>query len=260
MQIQFSKYQGTGNDFILIDNRKQNYNDINPRIVKEMCDRHFGIGADGLMLLENSQEADFRMTYYNSDGNQSSMCGNGGRCISVFAKSLGIVKDQASFMATDGLHHSIINDNYVELQMIDVQGYKNYKDGYIIDTGSPHFIQYVPNAKAVDVKTEGQAIRNNEDFKQEGININFTEVRTDKTLFVTTYERGVEDETLSCGTGVTAAALIQVKDIIGQNYVRVQTKGGTLMIKCVNYGKDEGFKEIWLCGDARFVFNGIYQA
>ncbi len=255
MQIHFSKYHGTGNDFVLLDNRKNEYSNLTHIQIAKICARHFGIGADGLMLLNNSTEANFGMTYYNSDGNQSSMCGNGGRCITAFAKHLGIIEDAATFMAIDGLHHSTISGNYIELHMQNTVGIAEVENGFILNTGSPHLVQFVDNAKAVDVRNAGAAIRYNEVYNKEGINVNFTEVRADKTLFVCTYERGVEDETLSCGTGVTAAALVQIKDKIGHNYVRVQTKGGTLMVKCINQDRNN-FTDIWLCADAHFVFTG----
>jgi diaminopimelate epimerase len=255
MHITFHKYQGTGNDFILLDNRKLIYNELSEAQIKKMCDRHFGIGADGLMLLGNSDFADFSMKYYNSDGRESSMCGNGGRCITLFAQELKIITTEAKFIAIDGLHYSTIDDGEVELKMNDVKGISSDGNAFILNTGSPHYVCYRDDAKTLDVKQEGKNIRYNDTYSKEGINVNFVKVIEDKTLFVATYERGVEDETLSCGTGVTACAIAQVRDSIGSNYVRVSTKGGTLMVKCVNQDK-EHFTDVYLCGPARFCFSG----
>ena len=220
-----------------------------------MCDRHFGIGADGLMLLNESNFTDFAMKYYNSDGKESSMCGNGGRCITLFAQELKIIENEAKFIAIDGLHYSTIDDGEVELKMNDVKGINTDGKAFVLNTGSPHYVCYDDDAKTLDVRKEGAAIRYNNTYSRDGINVNFVKVMADKTLFVATYERGVEDETLSCGTGVTACAIAQVRDSIGSNYVRVSTKGGTLMVKCVNQDK-ENFTDIYLCGPARFCFTG----
>ncbi len=255
MNVLFHKYQGTGNDFILLDNRKGEYSFLTEKHIANLCDRHFGIGADGVMLLENCDTADFYMNYINADGKPSSMCGNGGRCITAFAKQLGIIENKTTFLAVDGLHFATIDGNEVELQMQDVQGIEQHNTAWLLNTGSPHYVTYVPKALDVNVVAEGKAIRYSEPFANKGVNINFVEVRSDKSLFVVTYERGVEAETLSCGTGVTACALAQVKDNIGSNFVRVLTKGGLLMIKCVNQGQHH-FTDIWLCGQASYVYTG----
>jgi diaminopimelate epimerase len=256
--IQFHKYQGTGNDFLLLDNRKGDYNGISENQIKKICDRNFGVGGDGLMLLENSESTDFRMVYFNSDGKESSMCGNGGRCITAFAKHLSIIESEATFEAIDGLHHSTIDGNDVELKMNDVQGISKDGDAFVLNTGSPHYIFYVDDAKAIDVRSEGAAIRYNTTYAKDGINVNFVQVLSDKSLFVCTYERGVENETLSCGTGVTAAALAQIQHVIGGAFVRISTKGGTLMVKCINEGEGK-FSDIYLCGEADFVFTGSIE-
>jgi diaminopimelate epimerase len=255
MTIAFYKYHGTGNDFILLDNREGKYNGLTQKQIALMCHRRFGIGADGLMLLQNHETCDFEMVYYNSDGRTSSMCGNGGRCITAFAKDLGIIKTKASFMAIDGLHHSSIDDNDVELEMQNVSGITQDGDAFVLNTGSPHYIKYVEDVSAIDVRRDGAAIRYNSTYAADGINVNYVQVRADKTIVVGTYERGVEDETYSCGTGVVASALVQVRQKIGANFIRVSTKGGTLMIKCMNQGNDK-FTDILLCGPALFVFKG----
>jgi diaminopimelate epimerase len=258
MKIDFYKYHGTGNDFVLLDNRKGEYNGITEKQILAICHRRFGVGADGLMLLQNCADADFEMVYYNSDGRTSSMCGNGGRCISVFARDLGIVNTHATFKAIDGIHNSSIDGNEVELHMNDVQGIQETSDAFVTNTGSPHYVQYVEEVTGMDIAKEGAAIRYNDTYKKEGINVNFVKVRADKTIQVATYERGVEDETYSCGTGVVACALVQVREKHGGNYVRVSTKGGTLMIKCINQGGNH-FTDIWLCGPAVRSFTGFIE-
>jgi diaminopimelate epimerase len=255
MTINFHKYHGTGNDFVLLDNRKGEYNSITQKQIEAICHRRFGIGADGLMMLQNCADADFEMVYYNSDGRTSSMCGNGGRCISIFARDLGIVTTQANFKAVDGMHNSIIDGNEVELQMNDVQGVSEISEAFVTNTGSPHYVQYVEEVNGLDIVKLGAAIRYSDAYEMEGINVNFVKVRADKTIQVATYERGVEDETFSCGTGVVACAIVQVREKHGGNYIRVSTKGGTLMVKCVNQGNNN-FTDIWLCGPAVMVFSG----
>lgn len=256
MKIEFYKYQGTGNDFILLDNRNNIYSDITTRQINFLCNRHFGIGADGLMMLNNKIGFDFEMKYFNADGNESSMCGNGGRCILKFVVMLGIKKTKYHFSAIDGGHEGEIDFNgEVRLKMNDVNDAEFSYTHYILNTGSPHYVKNVRDVKQVDVVDEGRAIRNSKEFAEEGINVNFVETLGDDTIYVRTYERGVEDETLSCGTGVTAAALISAHNDNGFNRVEVKTVGGML---CVEFEKisDKEFKNIWLCGPAEFVFKG----
>ena len=254
MNLNFYKYQGTGNDFIILDNRHQNISLTNKN-VKRLCDRRFGIGADGLMLLNVKEGYDFEMVYYNSDGNQSSMCGNGGRCLVKFAHDKGIHKSTYHFIAVDGAHEATIDDNgWVNLKMKDVSGIrKNFLDS-ILDTGSPHYIKPTRDVRNYDVVKAGKEIRYSDGFKKEGINVNFVEGAEDR-IFVRTYERGVEDETLSCGTGVTAAALVFAHNEVGFNRVEVTTPGGNLAVEFDKTGEEE-FKNIWLCGPAEFVFAG----
>jgi len=256
MEINFYKYQGTGNDFIMIDNRSNSIVLTNEQVAF-LCHRRFGIGADGLILLESEPGFDFRMVYYNSDGNQSSMCGNGGRCITAFARQLGLISDKARFSATDGAHESTLSeDGMISLKMQDVKGMELGEDYFYLDTGSPHYVTLVENVEAFDVFHEGRKIRNSERFKEDGTNVNFIEKQNDE-IFVRTYERGVEDETFSCGTGVTAAALVAaVKGIsTGKNNCLIKTKGGTLE---VSFEKvlEQNFYNIWLKGPALFVFKG----
>jgi diaminopimelate epimerase len=257
MQVNFRKYHGTGNDFILIDNRNGGAH-LLPEQIYHLCHRRFGIGADGLMLLESEPGVDFRMVYYNSDGNQSSMCGNGGRAITIFAKDLGIVQHKARFTAIDGLHEALIDkENNVSLKMQDVKQIEIGTDSCFLNTGSPHFVKIVKDVEHYDIVGEGKKIRFSERFREEGTNVNFIE-KVDDHLFVRTYERGVEDETYSCGTGVTAAALVaSIKGISTErNNCSIKTLGGTLD---VSFEKvlEQNFYNIWLKGPAIFVFEGL---
>ncbi|HVZ96312.1 MAG TPA: diaminopimelate epimerase [Chitinophagaceae bacterium] len=255
MKLEFYKYQGTGNDFILLDNRHRVCN-LTARQVNFLCHRRFGIGADGLMLLNEKPGYDFEMTYYNSDGNTSSMCGNGGRCILKFASMLGIKKSKYHFYAIDGAHEGEIDLNGdVRLKMKDVHEVEFENMHFVLNTGSPHYVKNVSDARKIDVVAEGREIRYSKEFSEEGINVNFVETIDDDTIYVRTYERGVEDETYSCGTGVTAAALISAHNDNGFNRVEVQTLGGRLSVEYEKMGEQE-FRNIWLCGPAELVFKG----
>ena len=203
----FYKYQGTGNDFIIVDNRLQGINKNDSKRIAALCDRRFGIGADGFILLENDKNSDFKMVYYNADGNESTMCGNGGRCIVAFAKFLGIIKDETEFVAIDGLHKAKIENETVHLQMQDVAEIKIFENHQFLDTGSPHHVEMVKELEDFEVKLNGSRIRYGQPYNEAGSNVNFVEQISEDNFAVRTYERGVEDETLSCGTGVTAVAL-----------------------------------------------------
>lgn len=256
MKIEFYKYQGAGNDFILIDNRENVVTQLKVPQVKKLCDRHFGIGADGLMLLNNKEGFDFEMAYFNADGNIGSFCGNGSRCIVDFASMLGIKKNEYLFLAFDGPHVAKIDlNNKISLKMNDIKNVAFSLDHYILNTGSPHYVKSVSKLDGFNVVEEGRKIRNRKEFADKGINVNFVEVLGDDHIFVRTYERGVEDETLSCGTGVTASALMAAHNDNGFNHVDVKTLGGNLSVE---YDKisDTEFKNIWLSGPATFVFSG----
>ncbi len=254
MKIQFHKYQGTGNDFIILNNLQNEYS-LTTEQVRALCDRRFGIGADGLMLLNTSLHQDFEMEYYNADGHESSMCGNGGRCLVKFANRQGIRKNKYSFTAIDGVHEATIEDDgWVYLKMKDVHNITKVFDDSVLDTGSPHYVHPASGVRHLDVYKEGKAIRYSDAYKHEGINVNFVE-EEDNDIYVRTYERGVEDETLSCGTGVTAAALVFAHNETGFNRVNVRTPGGRLAVEFDKTG-EESFENIWLCGPAEFVFEG----
>lgn len=255
-KVLFYKYQGAGNDFILIDNRENIVRHTDISLFKKLCDRRFGIGADGLMLLENDPELDFNMFYANADGNKGSMCGNGGRCIVAFAKKLGIITDDAVFSATDGMHAARISGSTVSLQMIDVSSITATDTYWLADTGSPHYIRLVTGLEEFDVPAEGKAIRNSDMFRKEGINVNFVEQEGDH-YFVRTFERGVEDETLACGTGVTAVAIAMAhhRKATGQQHTEIRTRGGVLRVSfCKN--EDGSYTAVCLEGPAEYVFEG----
>ena len=252
--MEFYKYQGTGNDFIMVDNRNNSFDKDNLKQIQQLCDRRFGIGADGLILLESIADLDFNMIYFNADGSQS-FCGNGSRCAVAFAKYLGIIEKQTMFLSTDGEHEAWINgENEVSLKMHDVSAIEKGEEFYFINTGSPHYIVEVPNIKDVDVVTEGKAVRFNDRFKEEGTNVNFVKLNKD-SIDIRTYERGVEGETLSCGTGVTATALSWAdKFQLTSGKVNVNAIGGQLSVAFKR--SEKGFNDIWLIGPTKFVFKG----
>ena len=272
----FFKYQGTGNDFIIIDNRNLVFPKSNLQLIQKLCNRRFGIGADGLILLENENGVDFKMVYYNSDGNQSSMCGNGGRCLVAFAKHLNIISSEATFTAADGFHHaSVLQNGIVSLQMKDVKKVNVQPDYTFLDTGSPHHVQRVDNLESVNVKELGSAIRYSKLYGAAGSNINFVTQIAPNHFAIRTYERGVEDETLSCGTGATATAIAMYVNNCAAAFEgklvaepdtsekaskickivqNIEVKGGSLQ---VTFTENNGiFSDIFLSGPAEFVFEG----
>lgn len=256
MDFTFYKYHGSGNDFIILDNREGEFNEFTSKQVQNLCHRRFGIGADGLMLLNKKEGYDFEMIYYNSDGNMGTMCGNGGRCMVRFRYHMGLHKYTYHFLAADGEHEAEIGINdIIRLKMQDVQGVEVHPTYFIINTGSPHFVKFANDIMNVDVVESGRDIRNSKAFAKEGINVNFVENIGEDSIFVRTYERGVEDETLSCGTGVTAAALVSAHNSRGFNRVEVKTPGGNLSVE-YNKINDTHFDNIWLCGPAQFVYKG----
>ena len=255
----FYKYQGTGNDFVMIDNRERGFPKDNEKLIAHLCDRRFGIGADGLILLENDPQYDFRMVYYNSDGRQSTMCGNGGRCVVAFAKQLKVIERETLFIAIDGEHRATIEgDNYVHLQMKNVTSIEEHPDYVFLNTGSPHHVQWVDDVETVDVKTQGATIRYGTLYADKGgSNVNFVS-KGENGFKVRTYERGVEDETYSCGTGVTAVAIAlhHTQQTEVQN-ITLHTRGGDLQVSFDRVG--EGYENIYLSGSAQFVFEGIIK-
>jgi len=256
-ELEFCKYQGAGNDFVVIDEREQQQIEAQDQsLVARLCDRKFGIGADGLMLLRKHDEYDFEMLYFNADGRPGSLCGNGGRCIVAFAQYLGLIDISCTFLAADGPHRArITGPDWIELSMHDVEQVEEGVDHYFLDTGSPHYVSFVEELDVVNVVEAGRAVRYSDRFRENGTNVNFVE-RHDHGLEIATYERGVEDETLACGTGVTAAAIahLRASGQEGNFHIPVRAKGGPLAVRLrVEHGK---FQDIWLCGPARMVFKG----
>lgn len=255
MKIHFYKYHGAGNDFVMIDDREENF-PAEVGVISKLCDRHFGIGADGLILLQKDEHADFKMVYYNADGKLGSMCGNGGRCTVRFAGSLGMIENKTLFNAADGLHHAEILGEFIRLEMRDVIKVENYEDHLFLDTGSPHHIEFVKNFNGLDVKTEGAKIRYGSPYFEKGSNVNFVQVLNADTLKIRTYERGVEDETLACGTGVTAAAIAAFESgEIAVDEINVKAVGGDLKV-CFTKNENGIYQNIWLSGPAEFVYQG----
>ena len=260
MDFEFWKYHGNGNDFVII-NSFQDPIELSNQQVASICDRRFGIGADGLILICKSDTSDFEMLYYNSDGNLASMCGNGGRCAVAFAYSQGLVKDKTTFKAFDGIHQAIINGNIegkkvldISLQMLDVNEVEINKNYYFLDTGSPHYVEFVDHLAEFDVVGMGRKTRFSEKFHPNGTNVNFAEI-SENRIFVRTYERGVENETLSCGTGVTASAIAAYFET-GITDVDIHTPGGDFNVSFDVEG--DNFLNLWLRGPAEEVFKGSY--
>jgi diaminopimelate epimerase len=254
MNTTFYKYQGTGNDFVIIDNRTNYFPKNDTNLVSSLCDRKFGIGADGLLLLENDELSDFRMVYFNADGREGSMCGNGGRCIVAFANFLDIIDVKTTFIAVDGLHEASIEGTTVSLKMMNVSEIKSKENAMFLNTGSPHHVQLVPNLPDFNVVKEGARLRYGL-YGEAGSNINFVSEEEPDTFSIRTYERGVEDETLSCGTGVTAAAIAMHS--LGKttsDNINVNALGGKLNVR-FKY-ENGAYSDIYLIGEAKQVFKG----
>ncbi len=259
MKIPFSKYHGTGNDFVIIDQTEHLYISAEQTdLIKSICHRRYGIGADGLMLIQRHPKTDFEMVYFNSDGRPSTMCGNGGRCIASMAYRLGMIGEAGTFMAVDGIHEvEILDPQLVSLKMSDVGTITRSNEDFTLDTGSPHLIRIVEDVNALDVYAEGKRVRNSETYQDEGINVNFVEQRGG-TIAVRTYERGVEDETYSCGTGVVASAIVHAASLEDSlDEVDIRTKGGKLSVHFTK--SDQGYEDIWLTGPAVHVFDGLFR-
>ncbi|MCH7410952.1 diaminopimelate epimerase [Belliella sp. DSM 111904] len=256
MQFSFYKYQGTGNDFIMIDDRNEAFPEDNLPLVQMLCDRKFGIGADGLILIRYKDGFDFEMIYFNSDGSQS-MCGNGARCAVAFSKFINIIDTETKFLAIDGPHTAVVDGSLVELGMSDVNSISNAGQDYFVNTGSPHHVRFVDNVLSYPVVDQGAAVRYSDDYKPNGTNVNFVTPISDEEIHVRTYERGVENETLSCGTGVTACALVYgIKHQL--NEVKILTPGGKLKVR-FSAAADGSFRNIKLIGPAEQVFHGVWE-
>ena len=256
MIFEFYKYQATGNDFIIIDDREELFDIDDSNLIKSLCERKMGVGADGLILLRNHNSYDFEMIYFNSDGNQSTLCGNGARCIVSFANTLDIISSKSTFLAIDGIHQANIYDKSVSIKFNDIKSIQFDNGNYIVDSGSPHFITFKDNIENLDVENEGRSIRNMDKFSRDGINVNF--VSLGDSIRIRTYERGVESETLSCGTGAVAASIaLFYSGLFEDNEVDLQTNGGLLS---VTFDEFNGvFKNIWLTGEANLVYIGEFE-
>lgn len=258
--LRFYKYQGTGNDFVMIDNRTGFFPKENKELVASLCNRRFGVGGDGLILLEEAAGYDFKMVYYNADGSESTMCGNGGRCLVAFAKQLNIIDHQCQFIAIDGEHRAKVNeDGTVSLQMIDVSEIKIESKYSYLNTGSPHHVQIVRELGRYDVFNRGKEIRDSKLYAPKGINVNFVEQEGPNHFRIRTFERGVEDETLSCGTGATAVAIaMYAQGKCDDHNVHIDVEGGSLMISFETKDR-QSYKNIVLSGPAKLVFEGTIE-
>ena len=253
MLIPFNKYHGTGNDFIMIDNRKLNLQ-LTQNQVSQLCNRKFGIGGDGLILLQVKNEV-VEMVYYNSDGAPSSMCGNGGRCFVVYCQKLNVLSDHGEFLAVDGTHPFNMANGLVSLKMGNVSVIETIADDVFMDTGSPHYVTIVEDVLEIDLMKDARKVRYNDRFSSEGTNVNFVEMM-DGVMHIRTYERGVEDETLSCGTGATACAIaMHYLGHISELEVPVKVLGGKLSVS-FEPNADGSYSNIWLTGPTASVFEG----
>ena len=255
MKISFDKYQGCGNDFIIINNLSNTFPNTSNYLIKNLCDRNFGIGSDGLILINKSKKESFEMVYYNADGNLSSMCGNGGRCAIHFCYQKNIINKKSNFLAFDGIHHGEVFDDYIKISMQNVEGHELINDDIFIDSGSPHLVKILKNISEIDILRTSRDIQKSKEFKSEGVNVNYVKFVDYETIQIRTYERGVEDETLSCGTGAVAAALsffiLSNSDL---EKVSVKTQGGDLFVEFKN--DNNNFYDIYLSGKVKKVFSG----
>lgn len=255
MHQEFYKYQGTGNDFVIIDDRENLFDRTNDELINKLCDRRFGIGGDGLMLLGSKPGYDFEMVYFNADGHPGSMCGNGGRALVQFAQDLGVIKDKCHFIASDGKHEAFFKDGLVNLHMKDVSEVEKQPENYFLDTGSPHYVGFVKESLThFDILGNGKQVRHSDRFSPSGTNVNFVEILGSKKIRVRTFERGVEDETLSCGTGVTACAIATYLKEGMESPIKIKVEGGELAVSFTE--TETGFKDIYLIGPAIRVFKG----
>ncbi len=256
MIFEFYKYQATGNDFIIIDDRDEIFDKNDSKLIESLCERKMGIGADGLILLRNHKSYDFEMLYFNSDGYESTLCGNGARCIISFAHTLNIISSKSIFLAIDGIHEANIHENDVSIKFNDIKKIQTIEENYIIDSGSPHFVTFNDDIENLDILKEGRQIRNMDKFKKEGINVNF--VSPGNLIKIRTYERGVESETLSCGTGAVAASIALFHSgLVEDKEVDLQTQGGLLSVTFDEYNGT--YKNIWLTGEADLVYIGEFE-
>lgn len=261
MLVHFSKYHGTGNDFVMVDGRELDFPYEDEKLIQDICHRRFGVGADGLIVLGLSKGFDFAMKYFNADGREGSMCGNGGRCIVAFARQLGLTEMDTRFEGIDGVHSaSFLANGHIRLKLSDVEGIRELEDGYLLNTGSPHFVKFVRDLESIEMNLEGKKIRHESRFGKEGVNVNFVEeLDAENTLFVRTFERGVESETWSCGTGVTAAAISSFMRKKTNNITyHILTRGGELEVD-YRVSEEKRFTDVYLSGPVSHVYDGTIQ-
>ena len=256
--IKFSKFHGAGHDFVMINAIKSPVS-LTDEEVKEICDRRTGVGADGLIMVLPSERYAFKMKYYNCDGHESTFCGNGGRCIAAFAVEEGLAPQHLEYEAIDGIHKALLtknsdNEYTVSITMRDIEGFDLNDERLIINTGSPHYVTRVENLKDFDVRNHGAEIRNDKSISKDGVNVDFMEI-IDNQYHIRTFERGVEDETLACGTGVTASAIAAALWFGGDN-IDIKTTLATLNVRFKKVGNT--IKDIVLTGPATHVFDGFY--
>lgn len=258
MLFSFVKYQGTGNDFVLIDNTEAHFPVTNHQAIAQICHRNFGIGADGFICIEKDTTTDFYMRYFNSDGYEGSLCGNGSRCAIHYAKTLGLTTDKVMFSAADGVHHAQFINSEIALKLHNISTWEQRENAIFLDTGSPHHVVFVPDINTVDVTAEGAKIAHAAPYFSDGTNVNFVQLMDVNTLYVRTYERGVEAETLSCGTGVTAAALAaHISKKTTSIAIQIQTRGGNLNVSFSP--TTSGYEAVVLQGPAAPVFTGNWE-
>lgn len=258
MLFSFVKYQGTGNDFVLIDNREANFPIANHQAIAQICHRNYGVGADGFICIESDPVTDFYMRYFNADGREGTLCGNGSRCAIHYAKSLGLTGQKVNFSAADGKHHAQFINNEIALELHEVNQWKQLEHAIFLDTGSPHHMVFVADVDTIDVAHVGQEIAHGAPYFSDGTNVNFVQQLSKDSIKVRTYERGVEAETLSCGTGVTAAALaMHITKKTSSEKIQIQTRGGTLTVSFLPV--QNGYTSIVLQGPAVPVFKGNWE-
>ena len=252
MVLQFYKYQGTGNDFVMIDNRTKTFPKDKTDKISFLCDRHFGVGADGVILIENDDTYDFKMIYYNADGSET-FCGNGGRCAVAFAKQLQIIDAKTNFIAYDGPHFATIDNGIISLKMIDVSEIEIKENAVFAYTGTQHHVELVEDLNDFPVFEKGKEIRYS--YNDPGSNVNFAQQINGNTFRVRTYEKGVENETLACGTGVTAVAIAMHKTKKTENTtINLPVEGGNLQ---VSFTEENGiYTDVYLIGPAQLIFTG----
>lgn len=259
MKIDFDKYEGTGNDFIVVDGFRFKDFELNDSLINRLCNRKFGIGADGIIIIKKHDDFDFYLDYYNADGSQS-FCGNGSRCGAQFAYHQGIIsKKHTKFNAIDGIHEAYIEEDSVKLKMVDVSRFSLEKNQFIIDTGSPHILIESNDLSTENTLRIGKEMRYSERFKKDGINVNLFERKKPNQALISTYERGVENETLSCGTGATACAIALNLLDPTINRAEIHSKGGVLEVSFDYDTNHNIYREVYLKGSVNLVFHGTIQ-